>query len=85
MPEQLLGRPVYESSEMVSAVTTGSNLILAGDFSEYLIYDRVGMSLVYDPVVLGANRIPSGQGGFFAFWRVGATAVNPNAFRVLKL
>jgi HK97 family phage major capsid protein len=84
-PEQLLGRPVYESSEMVSAVTTGSNILLAGDFSEYLIYDRIGTTLVYDPVVLGSNRIPSGQAGFFAFWRVGADVTNANAFRVLKL
>jgi len=85
MPEQLLGRPVYEASEMVSAITTGSNILLAGDFSEFLIYDRIGMQLVYDPLVLGSNRIPTGQGGFYAFWRTGANALNPNAFRVLKL
>jgi HK97 family phage major capsid protein len=84
-PEQLLGRSVYESSEMDSAITTGSDLLLAGDFSEYLIYDRIGMSLVYDPVVLGSNRRPTGQGGFFAFWRVGAGVTNANAFRVLQL
>jgi HK97 family phage major capsid protein len=85
VPEQLLGRPVYESSEMASAATTGSNILLAGDFSEYLIYDRVGMSLAYDPLVLGANQRPSGQAGFFAFWRVGADVTSVNAFRVLKL
>jgi HK97 family phage major capsid protein len=69
---------------MVSAATTGSNILLAGDFSEFLIYDRVGMQLVYDPLVLGSNRRPTGQGGFYAFWRVGANVVG-NGFRVLKL
>ena len=85
VPEQLLGRPIYESSEMDSAVTTGSNVLLAGDFEQYLIYDRLGMTLVYDPVVLGSNRRPTGQGAWFAYWRVGADVTNVDAFRVLQL
>lgn len=84
-PEQLLGLPVYESSEVVSAATTGSNILLAGDFKKYFIYDRIGMSLEYIPNVFGADGRPTGQRGWFATWRVGADVVDPNAFRVLKL
>jgi predicted phage gp36 major capsid-like protein len=46
---------------------------------------RIGMSLVHEPVVKGANERPTGQGGFLAFWRVGADVTNANAFRVLQL
>jgi HK97 family phage major capsid protein len=86
VPERLLGLPVYESSSMVSTVTTGSNILLAGDFSEYVIYDRIGVEMRYVPVVTDATTArPTGQAGWFAFWRTGAEVVNPNAFRVLKL
>lgn len=85
MPEALLGLPVYESSAMTSTVTTGSNILLAGDFSNYLIVDRVGMSVSYDPNVRGAGYRHTGQGQFTAFWRVGGDVSNVNAFRVLKL
>jgi HK97 family phage major capsid protein len=87
MPEQLLGLPVYEASAMVSAVTTGSNVLLAGNFGEgYYVYDRIGMSLDYIPNVIDATTArPTAQRGWLATWRVGAAVVNPNAFRVLKL
>jgi HK97 family phage major capsid protein len=87
LPTVLLGAPVYETSSMTSTVTTGSNILLAGSFSEgYLIYDRVGVSLEYIPNVFDTSTgRPSGQRGFFAHWRTGADCVDPNAFRVLKL
>jgi HK97 family phage major capsid protein len=84
-PAQLLGQPVYENSTMTATVTTGSNILLAGDFSEYLVYDRVGTTLLYDPIVKGVAYRPTGQGQWFAFWRTGAGVLNANAFRVLKL
>ena len=85
-PSQLLGQPVYESSTMVATVTTGSNILLAGDFSEYIIVDRVGVSLEYVPHVMDTSTgRPTGQRGFQAWWRTGADVANVNAFRVLKL
>ena len=85
-PERLLGRPIYETSDMTSTVTTGSNILLAGDFSQYLIYDRVGISLEYVPQVFDTSTgRPTGQRGFLAHWRTGADVLNVNAFRVLKL
>ena len=86
MPERLLGLPIYASSTMTATVTTGSNLILAGDMSEFIIVDRVGMSMSYDPNVRSsANMRHTGQGQFTAFWRTGSGVGSVNAFRVLKL
>lgn len=85
-PQELLGRPIYEASDMVSAVTTGSNILLAGNFQNYVIYDRIGMSVEYIQNVMDTSSgRPTGQRGFFATWRVGADVVNADAFRVLKL
>lgn len=85
-PPQLLGQSAFSCSTMTSAVSTGANVLLAGDFSEYYIVDRIGMSVVYDPVIrsTGNNR-PTGQSGWYAFWRVGADVVNADAFRLLQL
>jgi hypothetical protein len=53
---QLLGQPrhghpepaarpaQYEASTMTGVVSTGANILLAGNFAEYYIVDRVGMS-----------------------------------------
>ena len=85
-PQQLLGQPVYENSTMTATVTTGSNILLAGDFSEYLIYDRVGVEMRYNAIVTGTSAgRPTGQAAWFAFWRTGANVLNANAFRVLQL
>lgn len=84
-PQQLLGQPIYENSTMTATVTTGSNLLLAGDFSEYLIFDRVGMEVRFNPLVIGSSQRPTGQVGWFATWRTGAGCLNANAFRLLQL
>jgi HK97 family phage major capsid protein len=86
VPNELLGQPVYECSTMSSVVTTGANVLLAGNFKEFYIVDRVGMSVLYDPIIrsTGNNR-PTGQAGWYAFWRVGSGAVDPDAFRLLQL
>lgn len=86
VPNQLLGQSVYECSTMTGVVTTGANILLAGNFQEYYIVDRVGMSVLYDPLIrsTGNNR-PTGQAGWYAFWRVGADVVDADAFRLLQL
>jgi HK97 family phage major capsid protein len=81
----LLGIPFLESTSVVSTYANGNAVIALGDMSQYYIVDRVGMSVIYDPVVLGANRRPSGQGAWYAFWRVGADVSTAGAFRVLTL
>lgn len=88
-PAGLIGYPVYESSAMQSSVSaaTASNddVIVLGDFKQYYIVDRIGMSVAYNPLVIGANRRPTGEVGWAAFWRVGGDCVNADAFRMLRL
>ncbi|MGY2702211.1 phage major capsid protein [Nocardioides sp. HB32] len=83
------GEPASESSTMDGVISTGGHkVLLYGDGSQYLIVDRIGMSLVYDPVIKGVNQRPTGQGGWFGFWRVGAdssVAGTSTALRVLSL
>ena len=84
-PETLLGAPIYESTTMTSSVSSGSLEAIIGDFGQYIIVDRVGVSMIYDPLVQGSGGIlPSGQAGWFMFWRVGANLTTVNGFRVMK-
>jgi HK97 family phage major capsid protein len=86
IPPKLTGFEIFESSAMVAAITTGSNVLLAGDFSEYIIVDRVGVSVLYDNNVKdGATQRPTGQGQWVAFWRTGGDVAVYDAFRILKL
>ena len=78
----MLGKPFMESTSIVGVFTTGSKVLAFLDGSQYFIVDRVGMSVIYDPVVLGSNRRPTGQGAWYAFWRVGADVSTATAVRV---
>jgi HK97 family phage major capsid protein len=81
----LLGSPFYESTSVVGAYANGNKVLAYLDGRQYYIVDRIGMSVVYDPIVLGANRRPTGQGAWYAFWRVGADVSVATAVRVLTL
>jgi HK97 family phage major capsid protein len=81
----VLGYPAYEASQMLSILTTGSRILLMGDFSYYKIIDRVGMSIEVIPHLFGSgNRYPTGQRGLYAFWRNGGKFLSESAFKFLK-
>jgi HK97 family phage major capsid protein len=82
---RMLGKPVYESTSIVGTQVNLDKVLVYADMSQYYIVDRVGMSVVYDPIVLGANRRPTGQGAWYAFWRTGADVSTSLADRVLQL
>ncbi|HWU47215.1 MAG TPA: phage major capsid protein [Humibacter sp.] len=83
-PETVIGMPIEESSSMVATTTTGSKIAVAGDFDQFAIVDRVGMTVMYEPMVKdSATARPTGQAGWFAYWRVGSDALVPAAFRTL--
>ncbi len=82
----LNGRPVLLSdyAPAVATTTTARNLLVVGDFSNYLIAQRAGMSVELVPHVFGTtNNRPTGERGLFAYTRVGADSVLDTAFRVL--
>jgi HK97 family phage major capsid protein len=66
--------------------TTGAKMLLLGDWSGYVIADRIGATVEVIPHLFGAaNRYPIGARGFFYFWRTGTCVSKPNAFRYLEL
>lgn len=80
----LIGYPAYESSAMGTTVAAGGTIAVLGDFSKYVIVDRVGMSVELIPHLFDtANNRPNGQRGLFAIWRNSAEVVDPLAFRKL--
>jgi HK97 family phage major capsid protein len=92
MPASLIGYPVHESSAMQSTLSTATassdDILLLGDFrSGFYIVDRIGMSVLTTAGVgvIGANRRPTGETGFAAFWRTGSNVVVPDAIRMLRL
>lgn len=82
-PPQLLGKPFHEASGMPDSAATGNKFFLYGDFSRYVIVDRIGMIVETVPHVVGTNHIPTGQRGILAFWRNNAFVVDANGFRAL--
>lgn len=87
MPPQLLGRPALEAEDMDGTVTAAADnyVMIYGDFSNYVIADRVGMTVEFLPHLVGTNRRPTGQRGWYAWYRVGADSVNDGAFRMLNV
>jgi HK97 family phage major capsid protein len=86
-PAQMIGYPTYQNESMDTTIVSGSNdfVLILGDFSNYKIIDRIGVEIMYEPMVKGSNQRPTGQAGWFAFWRTGADVLTSNAFKVLKV
>ena len=91
-PSTLLEWPWAEASAVddspdIDGTATADNFILyVGDWSRYVIVDRVGMSIELIPHLFGtANNRPTGQRGLFGWLRTGAESVDDNAFRVLSI
>jgi HK97 family phage major capsid protein len=81
---ELLGYPANRVSTMTAALTTGSKILVLGDFSRFAIVDRIGMDIELIPHLFGAaNRRPTGQRGIYAIWRNDSRVLDANAFRVL--
>ena len=81
----LLGRPVLENEEMAMATASGDPVAIFGDFSNYVIADRIGMTVEFIPHLFSASGRPNGQRGWQAYVRHGADSVNDAAFRMLTL
>jgi HK97 family phage major capsid protein len=84
---RLLGKPWYELFTLPTTSTQSNSLILVfGDLGRrYRIVDRVGLSVELIPHLFGSSHRPTGQRGLYAYGRVGAGVVNPQALRVLKV
>jgi predicted phage gp36 major capsid-like protein len=57
-----------------------------GDWSKFYVVDRVGTSMIYEPMITGTGanaNLPTGQAGWFYYWRAGSDVATANAFRWL--
>lgn len=84
--EPLFNRGVYETPYMNDVTTTTAattEYAIVGDFSNYVIARRGGMSVELVPTLVGTNHRPSGQRGWFAYSRIGGNSVNDLGFRML--
>lgn len=85
--ETIRRRPVEFSSYFpnFTGTTGASNILTVGDFRNYLIADRVGMSVELIPHLFDVtNNRPTGQRGWFAYARHGADSINDLGFRLLQ-
>ena len=85
---QLIGRPtVYTdyAPAFTAGTTSNQNVQIVGDFSNFVVVHRAGMTVELVPHILGttSNR-PTGERGWFAWTRHGFDSVNDRAFRLLK-
>jgi len=83
---RLFGRE-YPMNDYMNGTTTGTGtqaLLAVGDFDQYLVAQRAGMTVEFVPLLFDVtNNRPTGQRGWFAWARVGADAIVPGAFRLL--
>ena len=57
-----------------------------GDFNQFMIIDRVGMSVELIPHLFHTfNSLPSGQRGLFAYWRNTSDVTVAAAFKHLRI
>jgi HK97 family phage major capsid protein len=81
---EMLSIDFLESTTMDGVLTTGGHKgLLLMDGNSYLIVDRIGTQMIYEPLVPGAGGInPAGLTGWFAWSRVGGDVATATALRV---
>ena len=83
----LFGRPVRTTdyAPEFTGTTGAANILVVGDFSNFLVAQRAGMSIELIPQLFGTTTgRPTGQRGWFAYARHGFDSVNDLGFRLLQ-
>jgi len=83
----LFGRPVRTTdyAPEFTGTTGAANILVVGDFSNFLVAQRAGMSIELIPHLFGTtNGRPTGERGWYAYARHGFDSVNDLAFRLLQ-
>jgi HK97 family phage major capsid protein len=81
MPATLLNYPIYKSEFMPASTGSGNFPLVLGDFSGYLIVDRVGMSVQRLSELYAETNVTV----LLARHRVGGQVVEPYKFRAAKI
>lgn len=80
-------KPVRETPYMTDLTTSAvhTNVAVVGDFSNYVVARRAGMSVELVPHLFDVtNNRPTGQRGWFGYARIGGNSVNDLGFRLLN-
>ena len=80
----LLGSPTVAHSSVPTAQTSGTIIAILGDFSQFIVYDRIGTSVEFIANVVDGSGLPTGQRALVAHKRVGSDVTDVGAFRLLK-
>jgi HK97 family phage major capsid protein len=84
---RMFNRRYFENDYMANAVsgTTAANLLIVGDWKNYVVAQRAGMAVeTVQHVIDTTTGTPTGQRAWFAWARVGADSINDLAFRMLQ-
>jgi HK97 family phage major capsid protein len=85
-PPEILRKQALENTGMPATFTSGASVLTYGDFTQFLILDRVGMSIEQIPHMFGtAANLPTGERGAYCWWRSSSKCLSWTAFRSLKL
>lgn len=82
--QNMLGSPTLQASDMNTSFASGSVIAILGDFSQFVIYDRLGTTVEFVQNVFNSSAAPLRQRGLIAHKRVGSNCTDINAFRFLK-
>jgi HK97 family phage major capsid protein len=83
----LFARPLHENDYMdgVVASTSDSTPLALGDFRNFLIANRVGLTVENIQHVIDTTKgTPTGQRALYAWGRIGSNVINANGFRILS-
>ena len=83
------GVDLYECSAMTTGTAAGSQVLIAGDWQQAIIVDPIGSTMIYEPLVKSTGQFPTGQAGWYLYWRSGlglsTTGTGDGPFRIMKL
>lgn len=83
----LKGRRMYENDYLddLPSGTAAANLAILGDWNNFVVAQRAGMSIELVPHVFDVtNNRPTGERAWYAWARVGSDSVNDLGFRLLQ-
>jgi HK97 family phage major capsid protein len=83
---RLFNRRYYENDYLAdfTGTTGAANLLILGSWQHFLVAQRAGMQVELVAHLLGSNRRPTGQRGWYAWARVGSNATTTKAFKLLQ-
>jgi HK97 family phage major capsid protein len=85
-PATILRRPAVECYEMDSDLADGTAALIYGDIGQFIIADKIGLSVELIPHLFGGTRgYPVGARGLYCYYRTGSVLAVDNAVRVLRV